>query len=396
MTAAERMTLRRSAGRALRRVRTAGKVGVGLWRTGRLGQYLRAAAPPRDAEETEREAVRWLQLAFHGGGDAGASAGYHVVAGWDRPYPEITGYTIPTLLMLGSHPERAHLNDIALHSGQWLAECRLPNGATIQKQVQPGNVTPSVFNTGQVIEGWLALHRETGADEWLELAKKAGRWLVEMQEVDGSWVRFSYHGIPHTYYARVAWPLAALGVASGEQRFVDAARLHLDWVVSRQEADGWIRQAGFDASGRANTHTFAYVLEGLLGAGLVLGDDGYVDACRRGASGLRRLYDGRQFLPGELEPGFRSEAKWRCLTGDAQTALVWARLFRVTRDETYRSAAIHMLDDLRRAIRIHPDWPEVSGALPGSLPHWGDYDPYRYPTHATKFLLDLVTELADD
>jgi hypothetical protein len=55
---------------------------------------------------------------------------------------------------------------------------------------------------------------------------------------------------------------------------------------------------------------------------------------------------------------------------------------------------MRIADQVRRTIEIRDDWPDISGAVPGSWPRWGDYDRYAYPTHAAKFTLDLLAELA--
>jgi hypothetical protein len=68
-------------------------------------------------------------------------------------------------------------------------------------------------------------------------------------------------------------------------------------------------------------------------------------------------------------------------------------LSRHTGDPRYRRAAEEVAEGLRRSVRIAPGWPEISAAVQGSDPPWGDYDPFAYPTHAVKFSLDLVALL---
>ena len=75
-------------------------------------------------------------------------------------------------------------------------------------------------------------------------------------------------------------------------------------------------------------------------------------------------------------------------------AISWCLLGRVTGDAAYRKAAEAVAASLQRRVRIVADWPEVSGAIPGSSPPWGEYDPFAYPTHAAKFTLDLFALLA--
>jgi uncharacterized protein YyaL (SSP411 family) len=372
-------------------LRRAARATVALTRHGRLTDHLRRAPAPADASALARHLIDWMRRAFAASADGGVSAAYDLAFGWDAPYPEVTGYYIPTLLdaarVFGADP----LRDLAFQAGAWLAQTRLTSGAIVRKQWQPSNITPSVFNTGQVIDGWCALAAATKDQQWVDLARSAGDWLIAEQETDGRWVRSAYNGIAHSYYTRVAWPLARVTTVSGDPRYAAAARRQLDWVLTQQSANGWIDAAGFDAAESPTTHTIAYVLEGLLGAGEVLGEEKYIAAAERGARALRDIYATRsRGLPGRFARGWRARAGWRCLTGDAQTALVWQRLAARSGDALYHDAALRMIDDLRVTVRIQPSWPEVSGAVQGSYPVWGGYDPYRYPAHAVKYTLDLL------
>jgi hypothetical protein len=363
---------------------------------GRLIRAVKRGPLPADPDAAAQSLLAWLRQAFVAGGGDAAAASYTMVAGWTAPYPEITGYCIPTLLDYGARARDESLIDLAHRAGHWLASTRLPGGAICRKQWHPDNTTPSVFNTGQVLDGWCALARVDSAHpgRWLRLGREAADWLVSEQEPDGTWKRHAYNGLAHAYYTRVAGPLAVLATMVGEARYADAARLHVEWVLRQQDADGWVHRAAFARSEAPTTHTIAYVLEGLLTAGAALDEPRYVEAADRAARALRRIFERRGSLPGRFDTGWREAAKWRCVTGDAQIGLVWAQLARTTGDAAYHEAATQMADHVRHAIELRADWPEISGALPGSLPRSGDYDRYAYPTHAAKFGLDLFAALA--
>jgi hypothetical protein len=363
---------------------------------GRLIQAVKRGPLPANPDAAAQALLAWLRQAFVAGGGDAAAASYTMVAGWTAPYPEITGYCIPTLLDYGARTRDGSLIDLAQRAGLWLASTRLPGGAICRKQWHPGNTTPSVFNTGQVLDGWCALARVDSAHptRWLHLAREAADWLVAEQEPDGTWKRHAYNGLAHTYYTRVAGPLAVLATMVGEARYADAARRHVDWVLHQQDADGWVHRAAFARSEAPTTHTIAYVLEGLLMTAASLDEPRYLEAADRAARALRRIFERRGSLPGRFDTGWREAATWRCITGDAQIGLVWAQLARTTGDAAYHEAAAQMADQVRHTIELRADWPEISGALPGSLPRSGDYDRYAYPTHAAKFALDLLAALA--
>jgi len=368
------------------RLRLAANHARGLAARGRLSTILRRGAAPADLPATAAGLLTWVHRAFDAGGGAGAAASYHAVRGWAAPYPEITGYFIPTLLARG---EQA----LAERAGHWLAETRLANGAIVRKQWYEGNITPSVFNTGQVIDGWCALAERTGDARWRSLACEAANWLLSIQQRDGSWLRWTYNQLAQTYYTRVAGALARLAALLNDSRIADAARRNASWAVRLQAPDGWIHRAGFAEGEAPTTHTIGYVLEGWIMTGLALNESRYIEAADRAARALRDSFDRRGYLAGRFRTGWRPAARWRCVTGDAQVGVVWHALASATGDTRYLDAARRIADQIRRTIEVRESWPEVSGAVPGSWPRWGEYDAYAYPTHAAKFTLDLLTGL---
>lgn len=391
--------VRRHMGSASNRAFSAAEVLAVLARRGRLGTFLGRGIALTDREACAHATMAWVQRAIHAGGGDGASARYHVTNGWAGAYPEITGYLISTLLHYATAWRDPELADSAVHAGEWLARTRLPSGAICRKQWYPGNSTPSVFNTAQVIEGWCALARAptTGpaaAAEWTELARESGDWLLTEQDPSGIWIRNAFNGIPHAYYARVAAPLARLAALTGDERYAAAARRALDWVLSQQQSSGWFRSAGFTAAEAPTTHTIAYVLEGLLQGGGLLAEPRYTAAADRAGRALLHVYELLGRLPGRFSVDWRGRARWRCLTGEAQIAIAWCLLARFTGEKRYRRAAEAVAASLQRRVRIAPAWPEISGAMPGSSPPWGEYDPFGYPTHAAKFTLDLFALLS--
>jgi glycosyltransferase involved in cell wall biosynthesis len=395
-SAADRV--RRQMGSASNRTLAAADVLGILARRGRLATYLSSGVVIAERDACSRAIMAWVQRAIEGGGGEGASARYHVTSGWAGAYPEITGYLISTLLHYATAWNDPELADAAARAGDWLARTRIAGGAICRKQWYPGNSTPSVFNTAQVVEGWCALARARNIDgvaaaAWTELARESGDWLLREQDASGIWIRHAFNGIPHTYYARVAAPLVRLAELTGDDRYAAAARRALDWVLAQQQSSGWFRSAGFTATEAPTTHTIGYVLEGLLQAGGLLGDTRYTGAAERAARALRNLFGLRGRLPGRLSSDWRPRARWRCLTGEAQVAISWCLLARSTGDTRYRQAAESVAESLQRRVRIFEAWPEISGAIPGSSPPWGEYDPFGYPTHAAKFTLDLFALL---
>lgn len=69
---------------------------------------------------------------------------------------------------------------------------------------------PIVYDTGQVIFGWLAAYDASGDERFLCAAKKSGDWLVSIQYPLGSWKKHQHLGVEKIIDTRVAWALLEL------------------------------------------------------------------------------------------------------------------------------------------------------------------------------------------
>ncbi|MBF0128020.1 MAG: hypothetical protein HQM02_12530, partial [Magnetococcales bacterium] len=139
----------------------------------------------RDNRFHVREAVDWLIRAQESSPDRGVARGYSLTwsqhfdaRGWQPSYPETTGYIIPTFFDCARYLNDADLGRRALEMAHWEMAVQLPSGAVMGGTVDRRPPTPAVFNTGQVILGWLRAHRESGEKAFLEAARRAGAFLV--------------------------------------------------------------------------------------------------------------------------------------------------------------------------------------------------------------------------
>jgi hypothetical protein len=100
------------------------------------------------------------------------------------------------------------------------------------------------------------------------------------------------------------------------------------------------------------------------------------------------------FLPGRIDREWRGTVTWSCLTGQAQNASNWMLLWQHTHDVRYLDAAYSSNRFVRWALNVSGD-DDVRGAVKGSYPVDGEYDPWVYPNWATKFMVDsCMLELA--
>lgn len=330
--------------------------------------------------------------------DGGIAAFYSLLSGYSESYPEVTGYIVPTLYDLShsTHDEDATL--AAERATRWLLSLQMPSGA-FPAGLHRNRPQPSVFNTGQVLQGLVRAYKETNRSEIREAAIAAGDWLVDAQQTDGSWSGpGAYQGVAHTYYGMVAWALAELSAAAGKDRrdkdrrdndrYGLAAERNLDWVLLHFRSSGWID--GINLRGHPSyLHFIAYVLQGVLECAVLRKREDAVQAVAKSARVLLRKFEINKFLPGAYEPDFKGSRKFACLTGNAQMSCVWLRLFEVSHDLRYLNAAMKMNEMLKQLLPAQGGRGTVGG-VSGSYPVWGAYQPLRYISWGCKFFADAL------
>jgi hypothetical protein len=351
-----------------------------------------AGGPRRQRREVDSraldEAVAWLVRSHEATGRRGSSRGYSLLTGWAPAFPETTGYVIGTLLAYGRPRDREDLIAHARQMGDWELEVQGDDGGIRQGLITTTPVRSIAFNTGMVMHGWLDLHAAMGGSEYLEAARRGGRFLVDRQDPDGAWRgAHSHQGIPHTYKSRVAWALLRLAAATGEDEFRHAAVRNLDWVLGTQRANGWFEHCIFEPGTLPNTHGLAYTLRGLVEGFALVGDQRYLDAARLTSGVLIDELRRRATLPATWREDWTPAARYRCLTGIVQLGGVWLRIHELTGEGRFRDGGLLAVEHAA-GHQLRGGRPELRGALPGSFPIYGAYAPLACPNWATKFLAD--------
>jgi len=357
----------------------------------RVAQDLLLPVPRIHPLEAHLDAtMEWLCVAQDRQGDGGVALRYSLIKGWQPSYPETTGYIIPTFLTYSALTGKRGFAERALRMADWELSVQNADGSINGGPVGSG-YAGFVFDTGQVIFGLIAAHRATNAAKYLEGAVRAGRWIVQVQDKDGMWIKHAFHGIPHTYYTRVAWALAELGVHTGERMFSEAARRNADWALTKQQPNGWFDCTGFTTQSHVApfTHTIAYTLEGLLETGALLARQEYVEAVARSADSLCKTVFENGYCHGTYDRDWTSGVRFACLTGSAQIALVLLRLHEMNARTDYLATARAMNRFLRERQTL-TGAVEVRGAVAGSYPIWGKYQRFAYPNWAAKFFADSL------
>jgi hypothetical protein len=338
------------------------------------------------------EAIEWLERAQDFGEDRGVSAGTAFGKGFLASYPETTGYIMQTFVELARRRNDSRYLARARAMGDWEIEVQLPSGAVMGGFVNK-NPTPAVFNTGQVLLGWSALFGATGDHRYAEAARLACQWLMAMQEPDGRWVKGNSDFVLKSatlYNVKAAWGLCEAGVALGERAYVEAAIRNAEFCLRKQHPNGWFEDCCLSNPDRPLLHTIAYAMQGLVGIGKLTKREDFIDAADRTARSLQAGMRGDGFLAGCYDREFRGTVSWCCLTGSAQTSVVWSDLYLLGRDGSYSDSVRQVNDYLCRHHDVTNEDPMLRGGVPGSWPVWGEYCQYMVLNWATKFFVDAL------
>jgi hypothetical protein len=344
-------------------------------------------------------AAEWLLAAQRGTQDDGISHSFDLRHDkWNPSYPETTGYAIETLYKYSRIRGKVEFSEAARRAADWEVSVQLADGAVMAGTVDALPATPTIFNTGQVLFGWVAALEYDGPNHQYEQAiRRAADWLVEAMDEDGAWRRFPSPFGPDkesAYNTRTAFGLARAAETLSETRYLEAAWRNVAYVVGKAESNGFLPDNCLQQATRPLVHTIAYSIRGLLEVGVVAGMHEAIDLSVRMARGVAAAQRGDGSIPGRLDRDWNAAADWICITGNCQMSLNWLRMQQLGITDEFKGPAIASnrfvmgLQD-----RAHPN-PGIRGGIKGSHPIGGEYMRFRYPNWAAKFFMDaLMLEL---
>jgi len=362
-----------------------------------------SASPPAAGQSHLDAALDWILRSEQATGGRGSSAYYDYRRDfWGPAYPETTGYIVATLLRAADRLDRPELRETAVRMGDWLSSIQ-ERGGGLGEAVGSFATHPRVFNSGQAMLGWLALHQADCGSRFLESARRCGDWLAGIQDPDGKWSRSTYAG-PKPYHSRVGWALLELFAVTSDERHLEASNRHLRWTMTQAYPNGCFHGNSLDQDNRPWTHLIGYVLYGLVEQvrlRKLLGlrtDPRVLDSLVAAGDHLVRCHGaarerGLRGLAGRYDMEWRSADTWSCVTGNAQIAHFLAKLSHRTGESRFETAARELLADVADAQFLDPTLPrDMQGGLPGSLPHGGHYLPHWIPNWGVKFFADGILE----
>lgn len=168
--------------------------------------------------------LQWLYAAECDGG--GISAWRTPEGVWHKPYPEITGYVIPTLVNWGA-------GDLATRCADWLLTQQNSDGSW-----NGLDGVPRPFDTAAIIEGLISIFHATNNPRYLVSGSRAHAWM-QSQITDEGYLKNSPRNPQSETY-----------------------NLRASAIIQNQRELEYRNRVGFPASERS--HYMAYALEGVL------------------------------------------------------------------------------------------------------------------------------------
>jgi len=351
-------------------------------------------------ETSVKQGVDWLCRAQDHSlsTDGGVAGSFSLLTGWSNSYPETTGYIIPIIIEYAKITKNTSMLSRARRMLDWLVSIQFAEGGFQGGMIGCKKVFPVTFNTGQILIGLAAGVREFGK-EYRGPMCRAANWLVKAQDHDGCWRKLpSGYNITgeKTYEAHTAWGLLETAKIEENQKYADSALANIEWCLKHQSANGWFDKCSFSDSdhNRPLTHTLGYVFRGILEAYQFTEDPEIIKGCKRIADGLLKAIRKDGFIPGRLSPNWEGMVESACLTGTVQIAYCWLKMFQITGKRDYRDAAYAANRYVRRTMKTSGSL-DTRGAIKGSFPINGEYNPYEYPNWGCRFFVESnMLELA--
>jgi hypothetical protein len=352
-----------------------------------LSDALLPSEPSGSLDAHTQAALAWLERAHDQCQRQGVSYGYSLRGGWLGPYRETSGYILTTFYRAAEALGQPALAERATQIARWLVSVQNPDGGFSNPKYGPDGI---VFDTGQDLFGLVAAWERTQQPEFLGAARRAGQWLVDVADGQGIWTRYEHKNTPHVYNTRTAWALLRLNQLDPNPEWVRVARANLDWALDNQQESGFFIHNAFEEGDAPYTHNISYAICGLQESAWLLQEPRYEAAARRCSEAVLPLMHASGFIPGQIDPNGQAVARYSCLTGQCQLAIVWAK-------QHQRGGEAHLQEAARRSLRfvmahhrITDGHPGVRGAVAGSFPVYGRYAPMSYPNWATKFFVDAA------
>jgi uncharacterized protein YyaL (SSP411 family) len=220
---------------------------------------------------------------------------------WLGQYTEITGYGVSLMAHLYRWHGETRFLEAARQAARFLATIQTERGGfpDCPRPAAGCAGQPShTFDTAMCTMGLMDLYAVDADDEYLERARRASRWLLELQQKDGSFrsaegpqeehdAALNFFDDGSCIHVKNAMALLKVDEAVGTGAFTEAARRACDYALRLQDADGFFW--ALPSRRFVFTHAHCYACEGLLSAGAYLEEERYTRAALKGIQWLQKV-----------------------------------------------------------------------------------------------------------
>ena len=212
------------------------------------------------------------------------------------PYPEVTGYFIPSLLAWNEV-------ETAKKYGEMLLARQLESGAW----TDPTGEVSCIFDVGQIVRGCLTLAQYSKNPQWSTSLSKAISWAMSFIHEDGSIEspdeKIWQGGVPLGVLLYALEPLRRAALYLNDNESVAKIDKCVAWFLKQPDLTKFT----------CLSHFHAYIMEALF-------DLGHISRCREGMRQIAALQRSNGAVPAY------PDVSWVCSTGLFQYTIVWYKL----------------------------------------------------------------------
>ena len=341
--------------------------------------------------------VDWVGRAQDAWPGGGVSSRYDLRARrFLTPYPETTGYLIPSMLDVSRRRGDAAPADRCRRAADWLVRRQAADGSVdcgfTDESAPADERVVILFDCGAILQGFVAMYQHTRADVYATAAARLAQFLVDRQRPGGDWNELLYLPYFGSHNALVAYALIAAGKALNRVDFVESGMKCLDAIRPNILSNGFIKGCHFTASPTGTSaflQPLAYTVEGFFRSGVLLNRDDYLDAAAVTLRKLQRRFEiDRAMLASHYDEQWRPASQYSALDADCQIAMLWFLLSQASGDLRFANSALKMMDLIRGRIDMTTSHDGVRGGVPGSFPIQGDNQRHTCINWAAKYFID--------
>jgi hypothetical protein len=339
-----------------------------------------------------KDASLWLDRSLRQNKDNGSSAYFHLIKGWSGPYPETTGYLIPTLYNLSNLEGYEKYGLLAQQQCDWLLSIQNTDGSFPQGLAL--GTRPEIFDGGQILFGILATYKVTKDAKYYSASIALIDWMVRQQDENGAFTASTYvNSYSPSYHVRFVWALAlGLEIYKDQSLLKNVIQKALEYYSGLIQENGAFRNWGFHPHDAGLTHTIAYTIRGFIECGIILKQHDLISLILPTIKKLEEDLSHNKYLAGEYDTEWKGNYSFRCLTGEAQMSIIYRRLYDIYGEVKYEKISNKLLEQVYAKQVNAPVFSNIHGGFFASSPFYGKYMRLMMNNWTCKFYLDALMQ----